>query len=313
MIAPEEAVDLQLDVMRSIMRPDVGLYLRNMAESMRERAPIYGDAASQMADAVSSQRFQRALHTTLNRSRTYLVRADMCDLVADAASTIPRGWTLRRVDLPASEGFILLERPRVLETDVGQIVTEVVTWSVLQGRGVLLAQWAQARNMPTTAPLLPVHFMAWTFERSLDDVIPASVITDTDGPDDPSVVLSAEEAAMMYAPWIAAFWLFTAQRVGYRSAHDLERKARRRARRAALPDDGQVEVVHLRRRVPVDPETGGGPRDVNWTHRWSVSGHWRNQWYPSENRHKPVWIAPYVKGPDDLPYVPKDRVYLVDT
>lgn len=59
-----------------------------------------------------------------------------------------------------------------------------------------------------------------------------------------------------------------------------------------------MTVVRLRRprSAPSDEE-----RDVNWAHRWIVSGHWRNQWFPSLKTHRQVWIGSYVKGPEDKP------------
>lgn len=34
-----------------------------------------------------------------------------------------------------------------------------------------------------------------------------------------------------------------------------------------------------------------------YRHRWLVSGHIRNQWYPGEQTHKPLFIPPHMKGP----------------
>jgi hypothetical protein len=39
-----------------------------------------------------------------------------------------------------------------------------------------------------------------------------------------------------------------------------------------------------------------------------VRGHWRNQWYPSLNARRPLWIAPYLKGPDDAPLLGGEKV-----
>lgn len=52
-----------------------------------------------------------------------------------------------------------------------------------------------------------------------------------------------------------------------------------------------------------------------FSHRWIVRGHMRNQRYGPRNveggqHHERVWIAPYVKGPDDKPLILKDRVQL---
>jgi len=42
---------------------------------------------------------------------------------------------------------------------------------------------------------------------------------------------------------------------------------------------------------------------VEWTKRWMVRGHWRLQPYGpvGQKTHKPIWIDPYVKGPEDKP------------
>lgn len=108
--------------------------------------------------------------------------------------------------------------------------------------------------------------------------------------------------------------LLMQQKIGYNRVVEPDRPLRRRKMRTA-PNMGDIIVAHLRRRVPRDPEheewdeTHEGPE---WSHRWLVRGHWRNQWYPSENRHKPVWIMPFVKGPDDKPLIIKDRVVSAD-
>jgi hypothetical protein len=52
-----------------------------------------------------------------------------------------------------------------------------------------------------------------------------------------------------------------------------------------------------------------------YSHRWIVRGHMRNQPVGPRNakggqKHIRVWIAPYVKGPEDKPLILKDRVQL---
>lgn len=76
----------------------------------------------------------------------------------------------------------------------------------------------------------------------------------------------------------------------------------RQVRRAAerenrpLPD---LRVITLRRQKR---NSDGKETDVDWSCRWLVGGHWRNQWYPSTMEHKPVYIVPYVKGPENKPF-----------
>ena len=49
-------------------------------------------------------------------------------------------------------------------------------------------------------------------------------------------------------------------------------------------------------------------RLVEFSHRWEVSAHYRNQYYPSTGEHKRILISPYVKGPKGKPLIKKVRV-----
>lgn len=111
-----------------------------------------------------------------------------------------------------------------------------------------------------------------------------------------------------------ALWALMAQPIAApRSEHpsrEYRRRWERQQDRKWLPDYG-VRVVTLRRAM----NDSDGEQDAEWgrewTHRWIVRGHWRRQWYPSEEVHRMVWIAPYVKGPDDKPLVVRDQVFEV--
>ena len=64
-----------------------------------------------------------------------------------------------------------------------------------------------------------------------------------------------------------------------------------------------IRVVELRaKRASSLASSDHEPRD--WSCRWMVRGHWRNQPYPKEDVVRPKWIAPYVKGPDEAPLKP---------
>jgi hypothetical protein len=73
-----------------------------------------------------------------------------------------------------------------------------------------------------------------------------------------------------------------------------------------------VTIVSLRRRKYLsDEEREAEARE--YSHRWIVRGHMRNQAVGPRNaeggqHHERVYIAPYIKGPEDKPLVLKDRV-----
>jgi hypothetical protein len=76
-------------------------------------------------------------------------------------------------------------------------------------------------------------------------------------------------------------------------------------RRKAKPRD--VTVVNLRRAMAENGDSGLGDDSTeserrSYSHRWLVSGHFRNQAYgPSHSLRKVIWIPPYLKDPEDAP------------
>lgn len=105
-----------------------------------------------------------------------------------------------------------------------------------------------------------------------------------------------------------ALWRLMQQTLAVRTLHRPDRPTRKRVARAGWPER-EVTVIKLRRTDP-EHEKSDEIKDVNWTHRWLVGGHWRMQPYPTLGISRQIWISPYVKGPVDLPLRPrKARVF----
>lgn len=82
-------------------------------------------------------------------------------------------------------------------------------------------------------------------------------------------------------------------------------------RQAARGRDGVPEVVvcDLRRvRHPVTEERVDGAATILWSHRWKVRAHLRVL-HRGTDRERTVTVKEYVKGPEHLPYLAKDRLY----
>lgn len=91
----------------------------------------------------------------------------------------------------------------------------------------------------------------------------------------------------------------------------LARHAQKRI--AGAPDDfrRELNIVVLRRRQ-AEAHSEGNNEPVEWSCRWIVSGHWRNQYHPSTGERVPTWILPYIKGPEDKPLKePGGKIYIV--
>lgn len=82
----------------------------------------------------------------------------------------------------------------------------------------------------------------------------------------------------------------------------LPRGERRRMEKAGYQEPEAPRFITLRQPEyePRDKERASAGSG-EWHHRWMVRGHLRAQWYPSDETHKLIWIAPYVKGPADMP------------
>ncbi|WP_342314652.1 hypothetical protein LIX17_25740 (plasmid) [Mycobacterium avium subsp. hominissuis] len=82
-----------------------------------------------------------------------------------------------------------------------------------------------------------------------------------------------------------------------------DRRGRRRTRTDSITYLSYNATEHQGRR-----REDGSSR--SYSHRWVVRGHWRRQWYPSLNRHVPIWITDYIAGPADLPIEHRDKVLI---
>lgn len=120
------------------------------------------------------------------------------------------------------------------------------------------------------------------------------------------------EASMFFSRFFlaAATWLRQRIAVVERGA-GIRQVARRLQREHKLPHTPVVEVVQLRRREVVTRAAGDAAAKREFSCRWIVHGHMRNQWYPSKGVHAPKWIDSFLKGPDDKPLKQATRVYAV--
>lgn len=75
----------------------------------------------------------------------------------------------------------------------------------------------------------------------------------------------------------------------------------KKSRRRKALDLSSIKVVSLRQpeygQYELDAAAGYQPKTPQRLH-W-VRGHWRNQWYPSAQEHRPRWIDGFIKGNAD--------------
>lgn len=95
-----------------------------------------------------------------------------------------------------------------------------------------------------------------------------------------------------------------AQRLAVTQRHEPDRATRRRVESKGQIAPPFLTVVTLRRLEQDRPRNQSPQEAVDWQWQWSVIGHWRWQYFPSENAHKRIFIESFVKGPPDKPMKP---------
>lgn len=97
---------------------------------------------------------------------------------------------------------------------------------------------------------------------------------------------------------LAAVFLLLEQRIAVEHHEPVSRAVRRRAEKAGVASE--VRVLTWRRPAGDADENGSGLAD--WSCRWWVSGHWRQQpCGPQRRERRLTYVAPYIKGPEDKP------------
>ena len=295
---------------------------------------------SRLCDGFQNARFpdmpkglvRNVVGQTMLRADPIYVSDDVMTLWEHAAESFSLE-TLLRTDLVVPAGFAVLPRPFSMKDMKGKEVKyRVLAWLPVsqrdtydwdqgaEGQGVWITllsnindiddYWTDqhevnSMNGETIRELALAAGQEWSLMHG------SPIMFDTDPTkgyviDEDGRVTEGEdrEKANQIYGHIQCFWRLMSQLV--MTPEPLPRQARRQRQRARRIDT--VKILKLRRyRHRMDHE-GEGP-GVEYSHRFIVSGHWRNQPYGSkkDRYYRQIWISPYVKGPEDKPLVVKDR------
>ncbi len=208
------------------------------------------------------------------------VAADMVDLAQHAARTLPAyPWSPSL--LPFPHALCVTEKP-IQDTQNSNRPLAALHWRY-DGRVCGVVCWTRQEGKP------PLHF----FTGGLEDGVPW--------------MTEAEEGIPV--AFICAMWLLLQQRIAVRRVVTPSRAVRRRAEKERTVIPSEFVVIELRKPIHAEEATPREGSPTEWSRRWIVDGHWRNQYHPSDASHVPTWIAPHIKGPDDKPLVAKERLY----
>ena len=301
---------------------------KQLATYLWWHTPVAEQVAEGWAEDVNSKYTRsETARGIVRQQRQLLWQADPIWITEDMADLLEAAWPqfepelVRQDDLIIPAGFALL--PRVLYvTDLWGKRTPVraIAWMQAaddEGPGIFVTLYCGATDADDYGTeKLP--FMS----RLYGDAMSMSHTTALRFGTDPAQLAKnayeartdkdriseeqAWQASFQQLRLLQCFWRLTKQQIAVGFRRQPSRATRRRSERAEYPDK-YVTVVTLRR--PRSDSAEPEHHAVDWKMRWIVSGHWRWQPYKDGSRRQ-IWIAPYVKGPEDKPLaVRKLRVF----
>jgi len=285
----DEALERQVELFEFWQRPESRAKLADVLASLDE-SPGWVNATLTMC-----------LHP-LYGGETFYCSPSIVDIVSTVAETLPGAWRFEKSIFPTPAGFIWLAKsvptpsgsmiraitwvPAGVEDDVVVIkLPEFGTGKLPDFDRIALTFFLESGGVRFAVPLTAVLMRIGTSLAS------------SEGMRGDGGVLHNKEAALFKIRFFAALLAFMEQRLFITSSSKISRAARRRLKQRT--DKDAVRVILLRR--VARSSHAHEQENIDWSCRWVVRGHWRNQWYPSLHYNKPLWITPYIKGPEDKP------------
>ncbi len=263
------------------------------------------------------------LNTALLNGESYYWSSAMLDIIQEAARSIPTTWSLAREHLSSVSGFFYFSK----EVKPG---LKAISWNVAtsnqdeepdpeRGQITVIHLPDESQGMPPdfNAVLLmsflsnPVSgrplptITSWYVGESLQDWKIAAAKRAIRINADPSSFDLDYESLKLFAAMLS----FLQQRIMVPTRVSVSRPAFKRIARTERMTESVVNVIKLR--SIIRHSTAGEGEPVDWQCRWIVRGHWRDQWYPSLGKHQPIFISPFIKGPEDKPLKDAKKLFAV--
>jgi hypothetical protein len=309
----------------NLEHPEVGYkHLTNLA---REHFPGMPESSKR----INTVQQLRMVGGLIVNAPLYLLDGSICPLVSQGADTLPIDARLTEDSFKTHWGLMFLEEhPKISEMPAGttevdggglnketvEVRLHVIGWTKYLEQDydktkdqtpypmLRVYGWFKFvmgnKTMHYPVPLVEYRYrygMEWEGEESFQHPGPKEDL------------VAGYNAKTM--SWLFAATLFMKQKI--LSVHESRapREYRRKVEHGkASPPPSDIGVVLLRERAHAKTDGEGDP--VEWSCRWLVTGHWRQQWYAKEQIHIPIWILPYVKGPEDKPLKPEsERIFHV--
>lgn len=304
---------LRRDVIGYIESYGVGVYLDAIRTGTQSFIP------PGLNDRSAAEYLARAEAQRVRNAELFHVTEAMTDLARVAAYSFPE-CGLMPEDLPSPSGFVVFASPLVwVELSTPSFVKSASPTTEFP---VLAASWShwdvfKECGHDVAGPELGGVWVTWYTapndrRPNSDYRWPNRLVIDNEGylpfrPDPVPNATATENCLTVALLALWSIWTLMNSPITATEAATFDRSSTRRTVRE-LGTIPEVRVIQLRRRKG-DIERADQDGSREYQHQWVVRGHWRQQWYPAREVHRPIWIAPHVKGPEGAPLIGGERVY----
>ncbi|OEJ21027.1 hypothetical protein [Streptomyces subrutilus] len=321
---------------QTITARDLPTIRAELATWLADPGPLGGPAVwSQHLDSATAAQERQAAadwSVSLRAAQLTYANGDMTGLAASAGLALP-AYRLHPEDLPAPHGLIMWENPVISPEAGGDVMSSIaVSWAV-HGGGVHIRVWTKreewfqwmARPEPGMGAMSQdeIRVMRARYPQALVSTcssylpfgkVPGWLLSDYQDTTDMSIAELENRARFVVQSEMAeralvTSWLLMGQVLVREEEVQAPKGAAKHIRRLDPNLLTSVRYVTLRHRSIHAERTGQvDGAGVTYRHRWIVSGHWRNHWYPSQQRTRPIWIANHMKGPEGAPILDPDKL-----
>lgn len=249
----------------------------------------------------------RTYNYGLTYGETYFMNHKFCDLVDHARLTVPDDLAWEETWLTTPAGFLWLEEafkvPCLIDLELRGMINKIkaIAWFPVSRH----APGHHGTFFMTFLETPDGNFSPWSyFTIHAKTPVGVKIAVLEKEPELGGGAYYGDGGQLRHeARWIYTAFYLMAQRLTHHAEQRPSSLVRSMAARKGLKLDDRVRVVSLRRMEADRPTpTHGSPREWEW--QWIVRGHWRQQWYASEQLHRPVFVEAYTKGPEDKPLKP---------
>ena len=249
----------------------------------------------------------------LKRTRSLLLLAEPmycasspCDLVSSASKSVP-DWPIKEHDFPCNHAFIWLAKPIECVITRDEMVPQLINPLRLRAMGWMMSRIGS--EIKETGDLVAVgpeysangfipHFWFEIEGRGITGYLSQFYFGET-------VTSQIKRAGVPGNAAIHrvffAFLAFLRQRILVSARAQGNRASRKIADKIQFKHT-TCHVVTLRSLEYRQSSTNGEKEHPDWSCRWWVAGHWRQQPCGEKSiERRPTWINPHIKGPEDKP------------